>query len=44
MGRGDPYDCSDFSSQEQAKQYFESVSGDPSGLDGDSNGEACESL
>jgi micrococcal nuclease len=43
-GPGDPYDCSDFSSQEQAQQYFESVSGDPSGLDGDGNGEACESL
>ncbi|WP_435079776.1 thermonuclease family protein [Halococcus sp. AFM35] len=43
-GPDDPYDCSDFSSQEQAQQYFESVSGDPSGLDGDGNGEACESL
>lgn len=43
-GSDDPYDCSDFSSQEQAQQYFESVSGDPSGLDGDGNGQACESL
>lgn len=43
-GPDDPYDCSDSSSQEQAQQYFESVSGDPSGLDGDGNGEACESL
>ena len=43
-GPDDPYDCSDFSSQEQAQQYFESVSGDPSGLDGDGNGQACESL
>jgi micrococcal nuclease len=43
-GSGDPYDCSDFSSQEQAQQYFESVSGDPSGLDGNSDGQACESL
>lgn len=43
-GPDDPYDCGDFSSQEQAQQYFESVSGDPSGLDGDGNGEACESL
>lgn len=43
-GSGDPYDCSDFSSQEQAQQYFESVSGDPSGLDANSDGQACESL
>jgi micrococcal nuclease len=43
-GPGDPYDCGDFSSQEQAQQYFDSVSGDPSGLDGDGNGQACESL
>jgi micrococcal nuclease len=43
-GPDDPYDCSDFDSQEQAQRYFESVSGDPSGLDGDGNGQACESL
>lgn len=40
----DPYDCSDFDSQEQAQRYFESVEGDPSGLDGNGDGEACESL
>jgi micrococcal nuclease len=43
-GPSDPYDCSDFSSQEQAQQALESTSGDPSGLDGDGNGQACESL
>ena len=43
-GPDDPYDCSDFSSQEQAQQYFDSVSGDPSGLDSDDDGQACESL
>ena len=43
-GPSDPYDCSDFDSQSQAQEYFESVSGDPSGLDGDGDGVACESL
>ena len=40
----DPYDCSDFDSQEQAQQVLENTPGDPSGLDGDGNGQACESL
>ena len=40
----DPYDCSDFDSQEQAQRYFDSVEGDPSGLDGDGDGVVCESL
>lgn len=43
-GSSDPYDCSDFDSQEQAQDYFDSESGDPSGLDSDDDGEACESL
>ena len=40
----DPYDCSDFDSQEAAQQVLEDDPSDPSGLDGDDNGEACESI
>ena len=40
----DPYDCSDFDSQEAAQQVYDSDPSDPSGLDGDDNGVACESL
>lgn len=40
----DPYDCGDFDSQEQAQAVLENTPGDPSGLDGDGNGVACESL
>lgn len=40
----DPYDCSDFDTQEQAQHVLENTPGDPSGLDGDGNGVACESL
>jgi micrococcal nuclease len=40
----DLYDCSDFDSQSQAQQILENTRGDPSGLDGDDNGQACESL
>src|SRR5689334_9369342 len=40
--------CSDFSTQEQAQQYFDSNGGSPSnnvdGLDADHDGVACESL
>lgn len=45
-GEDDPYDCSDFSSQEQAQEWFESndPDADPAGLDSDGNGQACESL
>ena len=43
-GSSDPYDCSDFSSQDQAQRVLENTPGDPSGLDGDGNGIACESL
>ena len=43
-GSSDPYDCSDFDSQDQAQQVLENTPGDPSGLDGDGNGVACESL
>ena len=43
-GSPDPYDCSDFDTQDQAQQVLENTPGDPSGLDGDGNGIACESL
>jgi len=43
-GSSDPYDCSDFDTQDQAQQVLEETPGDPSGLDGDGNGIACESL
>ncbi len=46
-GTGDPgdRDCSDFSSQEEAQDFFESEGGpeeDPHGLDADNDGQACE--
>jgi len=38
-------DCSDFSTQPEAQRFFERHQpGDPHGLDGDGDGEACESL
>ncbi|EMA41976.1 thermonuclease family protein [Halococcus hamelinensis] len=40
----DPYDCGDFDSQEAAQQVYDSDPSDPSGLDADDDGEACESL
>ena len=36
------YDCSDFSTQEEAQQYL--LPGDPYGLDADDDGTACDSL
>lgn len=42
---GEDRDCGDFSTHAQAQAFFEaSGSGDPHGLDGDDDGEACESL
>ena len=38
------YDCSTFDTQEQAQTVLESTPGDPHRLDGDDDGEACESL
>ena len=38
----DPYDCSDFDSQEVAQQVLEDDPSDPSGLDEDDDGVACE--
>jgi endonuclease YncB( thermonuclease family) len=37
-------DCSDFDTQPEAQRFFESHQGDPHGLDGDGDGQACESL
>jgi hypothetical protein len=41
-----PYDldCSDFSTQEEAQQEYDSDDSDPNYLDGDDDGVACESL
>ena len=43
----DEYNCSDFSTQVEAQAFFEKVGGtknDLNGLDGDNDGNACESL
>lgn len=40
----DPYDCSDFDTHAQAQAVLDENPDDPSGLDGDGNGIACESL
>ena len=45
--RADDYNCDDFSSQSEAQVFFEKVGGtgnDLNRLDGDKDGEACESL
>jgi excalibur calcium-binding domain-containing protein len=38
------YNCSDFSTQEEAQSVYDSDTSDPNYLDGDSDGVACESL
>ena len=44
-GRVDDMDCSDFDTWREAQRFFEaSGSGDPHRLDGNDDGEACESL
>ncbi len=43
----DKYNCDDFKTQPQAQTFFQKVGGkgnDLNGLDGDKDGEACESL
>ncbi|HET7324994.1 MAG TPA: thermonuclease family protein, partial [Halococcus sp.] len=40
----DPYDCGDFDSQEVAQQVLDNNPDDPSELDSDGDGVACESL
>lgn len=45
--KADNYNCDDFSTQPQAQTFFERVGGlgnDVNRLDGDKDGEACESL
>ncbi|MGP1385156.1 MAG: thermonuclease family protein [Thainema sp.] len=37
-------DCSDFSTQAEAQRVLEAFPGDPHRLDGDDDGQACESL
>lgn len=37
------YNCTDFSTQSEAQRYFNMYPGDPSGLDSDDDGIACES-
>lgn len=43
----DEYNCADFKTQPKAQAFFEKAGGpskDTNGLDGDNDGEACESL
>lgn len=40
--RSSGYNCSDFGSRASAQYYFQLYPGDPSGLDGDNDGAACE--
>lgn len=43
----DEYNCSDFATQSEAQKFFDNaggVAGDVNRLDGDKDGEACESL
>ena len=39
---GGDLDCADFSSQTEAQAVYDTDPSDPNGLDGDSDGEACE--
>jgi hypothetical protein len=41
---GPDYDCADFGSQWEAQEYYDADPSDPSGLDGDGDGYACEAL
>ena len=41
---GDGYDYDDFYDQSDAQDYYDADTSDPSDLDGDGDGEACESL
>ncbi len=43
----DEYNCDDFATQEEAQTFFKNAGGpskDVNGLDGDNDGQACESL
>ena len=41
---GDPFDCADFDTQEEAQAEYDSDPSDPSGLDADEDGIACAEL
>ena len=41
---GDQFNCADFDTQEEAQAEYDSDLSDPSGLDADDDGEACEEL
>lgn len=43
-GAGGDYNCGDFDTQEEAQEVYEQDPSDPHGLDGDNDGEACETL
>jgi hypothetical protein len=43
-GSGDSYNCDDFLTQAEAQEILDADLTDPNGLDGNSDGEACESL
>ena len=40
----DPFDCANFATQEEAQAEYDLDTSDPSGLDDDSDGIACEEL
>ena len=40
----DPFDCADFDMREEAQAEYDSDPSDPSGLDADNDGIACEEL
>jgi hypothetical protein len=46
VSKGDPKDCSDFSTHRQAQRWFKKhhPRRDPAGLDADNDGKACEDL
>lgn len=43
-GAADPFDCADFDTQQEAQDEYDRDTSDPSGLDDDEDGVACESL
>jgi hypothetical protein len=44
LAQEDEFDCADFASQEEAQAVLDQDTSDPSGLDADSDGIACEEL
>lgn len=43
-GSGDDLNCDDFDTQAEAQEVYEQDTSDPNNLDGDNDGEACETL